>query len=78
MARIDFEGLKRINKERNTVQARVNTSFCTFDQDGEKYIQFDMYGRSERKNPEKPSQVLQLNQTDAERLIHLLLQEFSL
>jgi putative heme degradation protein len=73
-----LDKLKRVEKQRNTVHDKVCTTYTVFEADGEKYVQFDMYGRTERENPEKISQTIQLDRKTARFLVNLLSQEFGL
>ena len=76
MAQITPDGVKRIDKNRNTVHDVVHTTYTVFEINGEKYIQFDTYGRIDRENPEKVSQSIQMNKEMARYMIDLLTQEF--
>lgn len=53
MAQIDLETIKHIDKDRNSIHAKVHTTYTVFEVDGEKYFQLDTYGKSEREMPEK-------------------------
>ena len=46
--------------------------------DGNKYVQFDTYGRIGRENPEKISQSFQLDRESARYIVKLLINEFEL
>lgn len=76
MAQIRPESFKRIEKNRNTIHEPVHTTYTVFEIDGEKYIQFDTYGRIDRENPEKISQSIQMNKDTALFMIKLLINEF--
>ncbi len=79
MARINLETIKRIEKERNSVHTPVKTTFTVFDtENGERFVQLDTYGRSDREIPEKISQSLQIDKETARFLVKLLLEEFDL
>jgi len=65
MARISLENFKKLEKSRNTVHDKVETTYTIFEIDGEKYVQFDTYGRVGRENPEKISQSFQLDRSTA-------------
>lgn len=41
MARISLENLKKLEKSRNTVHKKVETTYTIFEIDGEKYVQLD-------------------------------------
>ena len=76
MAQMDLENIKRIEKTRNHIHDKVYTTYTVFKEDGEKYIQFDTYGRIDRENPEKISQSIQLDRETAKYIVNLLTQEF--
>ena len=78
MAQMDIENIKRIEKNRNTIHDKVYTTYTIFEAAGEKYIQFDTYGRIDRENPEKISQSLQLDRETARYIVNLLTREFGL
>lgn len=78
MAQISLENLKKIEKSRNTVHEKVETTYTIFEQDGEKYVQFDTYGRVSRERPEKISQSFQLDRSTALFLVYLLRAEFEI
>lgn len=77
MAQIDIETIKRINKERNSLHAKVFTTYTAFEQNGKKYFQIDTYGRADREMPEKISQSLQFDKDSARVLVNLLVKEFN-
>ena len=76
MAQIDIETIIHINKERNSLHAKVFTTYTSFEQDGKKYFQLDTYGRADREMPEKISQSIQFDEESARLLINLLVKEF--
>lgn len=76
MAQIDLDTIKKIDKERNTIHAKVNTTYTIFEQNGEKYVQIDTYGKGDRENPEKISQSFQFDKRVAKYLIEMLSKEF--
>lgn len=78
MAQMDIENIKRIEKNRNTIHDKVYTTYTIFEKAGEKYIQFDTYGRIDRENPEKISQSIQLDRETAQYIVNLLIREFGL
>ena len=78
MARINWQKIKRVEKQRNTVHDSVFATYTVFETGGTKYLQIDTYGRIERENPEKISQSFQLTRDDARYLVNLLTDEFSL
>ena len=78
MARINWQKIKRVEKQRNTIHDPVYATYTVFESDVGKYLQIDTYGRIERENPEKISQSFQLTRDDAQRLVKLLIDEFDL
>ena len=51
MAQIDLSSIEKIEKTRNTIHDKVYTTYTMFEMSGNKYIQFDTYGRVDRENP---------------------------
>lgn len=78
MAQIDLETIKHIDKGRNSIHAKVHTTYTVFEVDGEKYFQLDTYGKSEREMPEKISQTIQFDRKSAKFIVELLKKEFNL
>ncbi len=78
MAQINLENLRKVEKTRNTIHDEVYTTYTVFTYGGEKYVQFDMYGRVDREMPEKISQTIQLDKDAAKYIVNLLSQEFNL
>lgn len=78
MAQINLESIKKIEKYRNTVHDKVHTTYTVFEMNGKKYVQFDMYGRIVRENPEKISQTIQLDKETARYLVNILCKEFDI
>ena len=78
MARLNIDTIKKIEKERVTVHTKVNATYSVFEENGEKYVQIDTYGKSDRVIPEKISQTIQIDRESAKFLVKLLLAEFDL
>lgn len=78
MAQIDIRNLTKVNKERNTIHDQVYATYTVFENNGEKYLQIDTYGKPARENPEKISQSFQLNREAALYLMNLFIKEFEL
>lgn len=78
MAQISLENIRKIEKSRNTIHEKVDTTYTVFEMDGKKYVQFDTYGRLGRENPEKVSQSIQLDRDTAQFLVNILREEFIL
>lgn len=78
MAQIDINNLKKVNKERNVIHDEVYATYTVFDNNGERFLQIDTYGKAERMNPEKISQSFQFNKVSAAYLVDLLVKEFDL
>ncbi|MCH5165510.1 MAG: methionyl-tRNA formyltransferase [Clostridiales bacterium] len=78
MAKIDVKKITKLDKERNTVQEEVAATYTVFEKNGERYFQIDTYGRSDRIETEKASQIIQIDKDSAKELIKLLLNEFKI
>ena len=78
MAQISLERIKKIEKYRNTVHDKVYTTYTVFEMNGKKYVQFDMYGRIVRENPEKINETIQLDKETAQYLVNILCKEFDI
>ncbi len=78
MAQIDLESIKYIDKDRNSIHTKVNTTYTVFEEDGQKYFQVDTYGKSGREMPGKISQSIQFNKESAQFFVDLLKDEFNL
>lgn len=78
MAKIDVRKMQKVNKNRNTVQDEVNATYTVFEKFGDKYFQIDTYGRRDRIETEKASQIIQLDETSAKELVKLLIKEMNL
>lgn len=76
MAQIDISTIEKLHKERNTIHEKVYATYSTFDSYGEHYVQIDTYGRSDREQPGKISQSIQLNEESAKYLFELLKSEY--
>lgn len=76
MAQIDITTIEKLNKDRNTVHEKVYTTYSTFDNYGKHYVQIDTYGRSDREQPGKISQSIQLDEKSAKFLFDLLKSEY--
>ena len=75
MSRLNVSKMAKREKERNSVQEKVDTTYSTFIQDGRKYFQIDTYTHGGR---ESASQYIQLDKDNAIQLIELLKKEFDL
>ena len=78
MAKIDVRKIKKIEKDRNTIQDEVVATYTVFEKLGQKYFQIDTYGRSDRIETEKASQIIQIDEASAKELIKLLIKEFGI
>lgn len=76
MAQIDITTIEKLIKDRNTVHEKVYTTYSTFDNYGKHYVQIDTYGRSDREQPGKISQSIQLDEKSAKFLFDLLKSEY--
>lgn len=78
MAQIDLDKFTKLDKDRNTIHSRVLATYSAFEVRGEKYLQIDTYGNSDREMPGKISQSFQLDRTTAKYLVNLITKEFDL
>ncbi len=78
MAQIDIKTIEKLSKERNMIHEKVYATYSIFDNYGEHYVQIDTYGRSDREQPGKISQSIQLDKETASYLVDLLKSEFDL
>ena len=78
MVQISIKSIKKIEKYRNTIHDKIHTTYTVFEINGKKYVQFDMYGRITRENPEKISQTIQLDRETAQYLVNILCKEFDI
>lgn len=78
MAQIRMDNFKRIEKNRNMVHDVVYATYTVFEQNGERYLQIDTYGKSDRENPDKISQSIQIDKEMAQGLIEMMKKEFKL
>ena len=76
MAQLDIEKIERLYKDRNTIHEKVYTTYSTFNSYGKHYVQIDTYGRSDREQPGKISQSIQLDEKSARYLFELLKVEY--
>ena len=77
MAQIDTKTMREIKKKIKP-HNKIQTTYTVAIINGEKYVQFDMYGGEHRKNPETISQTIQFDMESAQRLVELLCEEFAL
>lgn len=78
MAQIDIKNIVKVEKQRNTVHERVYAEYTVFTKNGNRYLQIDTFGRSDRENPGKISQSFQIDEEAAHFIIDLLNKEFDL
>lgn len=76
MAQIDISKIEKLNKDRNSIHEKVYTTYSSFDSCGKHYVQIDTYGRSDREQPGKISQSIQLDKDSAAFVFDLLKREF--
>jgi hypothetical protein len=58
--------------ERQSIHKPVGCGWKIFDEQGQRILQLDTYGNSDRANPGKLSQSLQFDRAAAEELVRLL------
>lgn len=78
MAKINIKNMTKQDKARYSIQEEVEAKYSVFEKDGEKFFQIDTYGRSNRVETEKSSQIIQLDESSAKELIKLLVKEFNI
>ena len=78
MAQIDINNFNQKEKERYSLQKKIDSSYFVFTINGEKYFQIDSYGSSDRKTPGKTSQTIQFDMNVAKKLVEILNREFNL
>ncbi|MCZ0704479.1 hypothetical protein J2T56_003001 [Natronobacillus azotifigens] len=79
MALIVESKFNRVDKHKKNVHEEVESTYSIFTANsGEKYIQIDTYGKSDREIPGKVSQSIQINKTMAKELLKLIEHEFNL
>jgi broad-specificity NMP kinase len=78
MARINYNNIKRKEKNTNNIHDIVYATYHSFESFGEKYFQIDTYGKPTREVPKQSSQKIQFNKETAEKLIELLNKEFGI
>ena len=76
MAKINIKTMTKQDKARYSIQEEGEAKYSVFEKDGEKFFQIDTYGRSNRVETEKSSQIIQLDESSAKELIKLLIKEF--
>ena len=76
MAKINIKTMTKQDKARYSIQEEVEAKYSVFEKDGEKFFQIDTYGRINRVETEKSSQIIQLDESSAKELIKLLIKEF--
>lgn len=70
---------EKIEKQRNSIHKEVDCTYTVFnDSLGEKILQLDTYGSSDRKIKGKVSQSIQLDKESAEELVRIIKEEFLL
>lgn len=69
---------KKGSRDRYTTHDEIDAEYFSFERDGRRLFQIDMYGRDHREIPGKTSQTIQLDRDAAELLISILKKEFNL
>jgi predicted transcriptional regulator len=65
-----------LRKDRIGVHGVVNCTYTVFDRDGQRYLQLDTYGSTDRQIPDKVSQSIQLDKSSAASLKGLIERTF--
>lgn len=69
---------KKGSRERYSVHDEIDAEYFSFERDGRRLFQIDMYGREQRENRGKTSQTIQLDREAALLLTSILQREFNL
>ena len=69
---------KKGHRDRYNTHDEIDAEYFSFERDGKRLFQLDMYGRNQRKIPGKTSQTIQLDKDAAVLLISILKKEFHL
>ncbi len=78
MARLNMETISKTSKERNSIHEKALATYTVFDENGQKFVQLDTYGKSSRANPGKISQSIQFDEDSARFFVNLLIKEFKM
>jgi hypothetical protein len=78
MALLTQKEFKRINKERNSIHVPVAAGYTVFTYANTKIFQIDTYGTTDRQEPGKLSQSIQIDKPMAEILVSKLKEVFEL
>ena len=76
MALITKDNIKKLDKDRNSVNRKVRATYTTFESDGKKYFQIDTYGSPTREMKDKLSQSIQIDKEMGKELIKLIMDTF--
>jgi len=76
MAKI--KNFKKCERDRYSTHDEIDAEYFSFERDGLRLFQIDMYGREKREIPGKTSQTIQLDKDAAVLLISILKKEFKL
>lgn len=68
--------LKEKSMDRNSIHDEIDATYTIFNKDDRTFIQIDSYGRTDRENPGKKSQTIQLDEIGARNLFDILKREF--
>jgi hypothetical protein len=63
-------------RDRQSIHDSIDATYAVFERDGRTFVQIDTRGRTERENPEKVSQSLQLDKSSARELFDILRDAF--
>lgn len=76
MAQLEINSIKELQKERNTIHSKVEATYTIFEDNGNKYVQLDTYGKAGRALPGKISQSVQFDRESARYLSEIFAREF--
>ena len=76
MALINKDSFEHIKKDSNSIHDKVAATYATFVVNEKKYIQIDTYGRLTRKDKNRVSQSIQIDEDVARELYDILRETF--
>ena len=67
--------IEKLDLDRNSIQGKVQATYCIFEKNGNKYFQMDTYGSENRECVGLPSQKIQFDKVFAKQLVSILIEE---
>ncbi|MGD6873740.1 hypothetical protein ACQCU1_16305 [Sutcliffiella horikoshii] len=79
MALIKGNTMKKITRERNAIHNEVDNTYTSFiDKEGNRILQIDTYGSSQREYRGKVSQSIQFDRDSAREVLNVIKKEFNI